>query len=81
MVDGSGRKHLVNYGSSRCHRVTRSVMESEIHALVLGFDVWFIRKDLIADLIERDIPIEEFVDSRTVFNVMDKKGNNTERRF
>lgn len=34
MTDRELRANIVHYGSGRCHRVTRSVMAAEVHALL-----------------------------------------------
>ena len=34
LVDGKNNSNLVHFGSNRCARVTRSVMASELHALM-----------------------------------------------
>lgn len=36
MTDGPGPANEVHDGLSRCHRVTRSVMASEVHVLFLA---------------------------------------------
>lgn len=38
MKDITGVSNIVHYASTRCRRVTRSILEAEVHALVLGFD-------------------------------------------
>lgn len=41
-----GRK-IIHYGSSRCKRVPRSVMASELHASILGFHYGFVIRDVV----------------------------------
>lgn len=81
MMDNDGGANIIHYGSNWCKRVTRNVMESEIHALVLGFDYAYIIKDMVRDITGMNMPIEAIVDSRTVFDVIEKDGLTTERRL
>lgn len=81
MVDKNGRCNTIHYGSSRFKRVVRSVMADEIQALVLGFDYAYIVKDLAKEIIGRKLKMEALVDSRTVFNVVAKDGQSTEKRL
>lgn len=81
LVDNRGHANIVHYASQRCKRVTRSVMASELHALVAGFDAAFWLCDLVNQILGRDIPIEAYVDSKTVFDVVAKDGVTTEKRL
>lgn len=74
MVDKDCRANVIHYGSSRCHRVTRSVLSSELHALVQGFDIAYVLQHLFAELMDRRLEIEAYVDSRSVFDVVAKQG-------
>lgn len=56
-------------------------MESEIQALVLGFDFAYLFKDRIEEILGRSIRLESMVDSETVFNVVAKVGQTAERRL
>lgn len=80
LMDHAGNANILHYGSNRCRRVTRSIMASEIHALVLGFSFSFIVESLLEDVTGRRAPIEANVDSTTVCNVFTKDGRTTEVR-
>lgn len=71
LMDHSRRANVLNYGSNWCQRVTGSLMASEIQALVLGSDFAFSIYHIQKDVTGRIAPIEEYVDSRTVFDVSD----------
>ena len=81
MVDAAGNCNIVHYGSNRCKRVVRSVMAAEVQALVLGFDFSFVVKDLIEELLGREIKLEAMVDSKTVFDVIARDSQTAERRL
>ena len=81
MVDDKGRCNIIHYGSNKCRRIARSVMAAEVMALVLGYDVAFVVKDLVEEILGREIKLEVMIDSRTVFNVIAKDGQTVEKRL
>lgn len=81
MADENRTANIVHYGSCRCHRVTRSVMASEVHALIHAVDIGMIVRDALNELLNRNVEMEAFVDSRTLFNVVTKNSNTAERRL
>ena len=81
MVDDKGRCNILHYGSNKCKRIARSVMAAEVIALVLGYDVAFVVKDLVEEILGREVKLEVMIDSRTVFNVIAKDGQTAEKRL
>lgn len=81
LADDEGRCNIIHYGSNRCKRIARSVMAAEIQALVLGFDFAFVIRDMVEELTRRSVPIEAIIDSKTMFNVIARDGQTTERRL
>ena len=81
LADGKNNANIVHYGSTRCCRVTRSVLASELHALSYGLDNGYIVRETIQDILQRSIPIEVYIDSRTLFNVITKFGATKEKRL
>ena len=81
LVDGSNKCNILHYGSNRCKRVCRSVMAAELHALTLGFDYAIIIREMLNEILGRMLKIEAMIDSKTVFNVIAKDSQTTERRL
>jgi len=81
LVDGDNNANIIHYGSKKCRRVTRSVMAAEILALVIGFDQAYIVKHALGELLDIDIPIDAFIDSRTTFNCVAKNASTIEKRL
>ncbi len=81
LADASGNANIIHYGSSRYKRVTRSVLAAEVHALVYGFDNAFVARDILKEILGRDIPIDGIVDSRTLFNEIAKNSTTEEKRL
>ncbi len=81
LVDKFNNCNILHYGSNRCKRVTRSVMAAEIHALIYGFDSAYITKSMMEEILNREIDIEAYVDSRTTFNVIARSAPTLEKRL
>lgn len=81
LVDSNNNANIIHYGSSRCKRVTRSVMAAELHALVYGFDQAFVVRAVLEELLGQSIQIDGYIDSRTVFNVVAKSSATLEKRL
>lgn len=81
LADEHGNANVIHYASSRCRRVTRSVMASELHNLTCGFDNAFVIQDLMMALTGHRHPIEAFIDSKTVFEIIAKQGRTMEKRL
>lgn len=73
----------MQYGSGRCKRVIRSVMEPEVYAFILGFDEAFVIRCILTELIGRRIDTSadaiRIVDSRTLFYRVAKDGATNEK--
>lgn len=81
MVDDAGRANVVAYASRKCRRVTRSVLASELLALVEGYDMAASLSTQLQEILNRDVPVWCVIDSRTLFNIVNRLGNVTERRL
>lgn len=79
MANGLGKDNIVHYESSRCYRVTRSVMAVEVHALVHEIDHGYVVCKTLDELMGRRIENEAFVDSRTFFNTIATNNTTAER--
>lgn len=81
LTDDSNTGNIIHYGSSRCRRVTRSVMAAEILGLSYGFDNAFVTRHMLNEILGQEIPIDIYIDSRTVFNVIAKHASTSEKRL
>lgn len=59
----------------------RSVLTSEIHSLVLGFVVAYAIQHTMTEILGRNLYIEAYVDSQSVFEVMAKQQKTVEKRL
>lgn len=81
LLDDEKWANIINFGSQRGRRVLRSVMPTEIHALVLRFDQTFSIQSQNQQRNGRLFEIEFHVYNRTLFNMIPKDGQNPEKRL
>lgn len=81
MVDNANVANVIAYASRRCRRVTRSVLASELLALVAGYDMAASLATQLGEILGRTIPVWCIIDSKTVFNVVTRLGSVTEKRL
>lgn len=70
IVDDQNHANIVLYGSSRCHRLSRSVIAAEVHPLVRTSDPAYMAYETLEELQGRQVTVEAFISSRTLFNVI-----------
>lgn len=78
LVDNHERCIIVKYVSNKCRHIARSVMAAEVHALVLGFNIAFLPRDLAEELLGRPVQLEAILDSKTGFDVIARDGMTAE---
>ena len=81
LTDEKGTANIIHYASNKCKRVTRSVLAAELHAFVLAFDYAYVLKDMITEIIGRELDLIAYIDSKTLFDVVAKDSNTTEKRL
>lgn len=81
LADASGACKIVHYGCNGCRRFPSSVMAAEVHVLVLGFGYAYVIRSFLNELIGQEVSLEAYYDSKTLFNVVAKDGETTERRL
>lgn len=81
MADKSLCANIVHYSSSRCHRVSRSVMAVAVHALVQAVDMAMIVRDSLCKLLHRIVEMVAYINSSSLFNGFIKNSLTAERRF
>jgi hypothetical protein len=79
IVDKHDQANVVAFASRKCRRVTRSVLASELLALVEGYDAASAIATQLTEILGVYIPVWSVVDSRTLLNVVTRLGNVTEK--
>jgi hypothetical protein len=77
--------NLVHWQSSKCKRVTRSVLASEIYGLVNGFDLGYVLAETLRTVMSRlavpPIPLVICTDSYSLYDCLVKLGTTSEKRL
>jgi hypothetical protein len=79
IVDGHDRANVVAFATRKCRRVTRSVLASEQHALVDGYDAAAAIATQLSEILGIVVPEWHAIESRTLFSIVPRMGNVTER--
>ena len=78
MVKGN----IVHWSSTKCKRVTRSVLASELYAMVAGFDIGASIQSTLTGITEgKKIPLILCTDSYSLYDCMIKLGTTAEKRL
>lgn len=78
MADKERCANNINYSSCRCHRVSRMVMAAEVHALIHAVEIGMLMKEILGELMNWEIKMEAYVESRTLFKVIAKNSSTAE---
>lgn len=77
--------NIINYSSTKCKRVTRSVLASELYGTVQGIDNGITLGTTLNMIMKQlgyaDIPIVVCTDSRSLYDCLVKLGTTTEKRL
>jgi hypothetical protein len=79
------RGNVIHYSSTKCKRVTRSVLASEIYGIVNGFDIGIAIATTLRMITERlgvpAIPLVICTDSYSLYECLVKLGTTKEKRL
>ncbi|KAI1000950.1 hypothetical protein K3495_g7246 [Podosphaera aphanis] len=77
--------NIIHWSSTKCKRVTRSVLASEIYGMVGGFDLGFCINQTLRDVFDRlnfpRVPLVICTDSMSVYQCLVQLGSTTEKRL
>ncbi|KAF2741789.1 hypothetical protein M011DRAFT_413850 [Sporormia fimetaria CBS 119925] len=79
------RGNVIHYSSTKCKRVTRSALASEIYGMVNGFDMGIAIATTLRMIVERlglaEIPLIICTDSYSLYECLVKLGTTKEKRL
>jgi hypothetical protein len=81
LADGSGRANILHWSSTKCKRVTRSVLASELYGMAHGFDMGASVKSTIDKALQINLPLVVCTDSKSVYECLVKLGTTQEKRL
>jgi hypothetical protein len=74
MADAKGQANILHWSSTKCKRVTRSVLASELYAMAYGFDIGALVKSTINKVLGIDLPLVLYMDSKSLYECLIKLG-------
>jgi hypothetical protein len=81
LTDMNRTANILHWSSIKCKRVTRSVLASELYAMVHGFDMGASIKATIEKILEINLPLVLCTDSRSLYDCLVKLGTTQEKRL
>jgi hypothetical protein len=81
IADAKGRANTLHWSSTKCKRVTRSVLASEFYAIAHGFDIGAFAKFTIDKMLGIDLPLVLCTDSKSLYECLVKLGTTQEKRL
>jgi hypothetical protein len=81
LADGSGRANILHWSSTKCKRVTRSVLASELYGMAHGFDMGVSVKSTIDKALQINLPLVVCTDSKSAYECLVKLGTTQEKRL
>jgi hypothetical protein len=81
LADDKDNANVIHWSSTKCKRVTRSVLASELYAMVAGFDTGFVLKATIEKLLNIKLPMTICTDSNSLYQCLVRLGTTQEKRL
>jgi hypothetical protein len=75
------KANIIHWSSTKCKRVTRSVLAAELYAMAHGFDSGSVVKSTIERILNISLPMILLTDSRSLYDCLVKLGTTTEKRL
>ena len=73
--------NILHWSSTKCKRITRSVLASELYAMVAGFDSGSAIHSTINSILQSEIPLTVCTDSYSLYDCVTKLGTTAEKRL
>jgi len=81
LADATRRANIIHWSSTKCKRVTRSVLASELYGMAHGFDIGASVKTTLDKALEIDLPLVLCTDSKSLYGCLVKLGTTAEKRL
>jgi hypothetical protein len=83
IVDSDGNANILHWSSTKCKRITRSVLAAELYALVNAFDSAAVIRDTLTQILHltEQLPLVVCTDSKSLYDCLVKLGTTQEKRL
>ena len=81
IADEKGNANILHWSLTKCKRVTRSMLASELYRMAHGFDIAAAIKSTIDKMLQIDLPLILCTDSKSLYDCLVKLGTTAEKRL
>jgi hypothetical protein len=81
LADERDNANIIHWSSTKCKRVTRSTLASELYGMANGFDIGAAIKATIEKIVKTDLPLTLCTDSKSLYDCLVKLGTTHEKRL
>ena len=74
LADRTGRANIIHWSSTKCKRVTRSVLASELYGMAHGFDIGALVKAIVDRALGITLLLVICTDSKSLYECLVKLG-------
>jgi hypothetical protein len=79
--DKNSNANILHWSSIKCKRITRSVLASELYSMAHGFDIASAIKSTIEGMLQINLPLVIYTDSKSLYDCLVKLGTTQEKRL
>jgi hypothetical protein len=80
-MDATNKANIVHWSSTKCKRVTRSVLASELYGMAHGFDIGAAIKSTVDRILQVNLPLVLATDSKSLYDCLVRLGTTQEKRL
>jgi hypothetical protein len=81
LADSTNTANIIHWSSTKCRRVTRSVLASELYGMAHGFDMGAAIKSTLDKILSASLPLVLCTDSKSLYDCLVRLGTTTEKRL
>jgi hypothetical protein len=81
LADQQAHANILHWSSTKCKRVTRSVLASELYAMAHSFDIGASIKDTLEQILQINLPLVLCTDSKSLYDCLVRLGTTQEKRL
>jgi hypothetical protein len=81
LANDAGRANILHWSSTKCKRVTRSILASELYGMIHGFDIGASVKTTVDRALGIKLPLVVYTNSKSLYEYLVKLGTTQEKRL
>jgi hypothetical protein len=81
LADAINKANIIHWSSTKCKRVTRSVLALELYRMAHGFDIGAAIKSTVDKILNINLPLIMCTDSKSLYNYLIRLSTTQEKRL